>query len=923
MEESKQNYQYIICPDCQGKGKIGGKTCDHCGGVGLGTFSSGKFHYWSAVYTASSIQINHIRRTFDNIINFLCLLIGIAGFVSLLYWFWTSPFDDWLIGRTGGISDLKDLVFKNQQNQFILFFWLSLLFDLFVYYRMSRAIETRPRIKRVFISKTRSVLPNNWKELKTLINRKKELNVSKYFKNTAITVIENAYWLAKASNHKQVEPVHLFFALFQSRDMVAALSRLNVDAEKIVSKSKNLLLSLPPQEEIASFSPVVKQIFIEAYLKAYKDGLKDVDELNLILPIIKYDKDIAEILYDIEVDYDTFSNVIAWFRINDRLLENYRLYKKMAGFKPGTNMDRAYTAIATPALNQFSMDLTLMAKWGRIGLCIAQDKQINEVFEAWESGKDGVILIGPPGVGKRNLAEGIAQLMVKEDVPKIIRDKRLVELDISRLISGSSAAEAQARLMMALDEVAMAGNIVLYLENVESLMGITSGGEQSLELSDILANFVSKKLFYCLATSTEDNFARYVEARPIGNVLAKLVCNEPEINEAIQILESKIGHLEGKYRVFFTYQSIKQAIVFSQKYIHDKYLPEKAIDVLDAAAVKVLNERGEGASVNKDDIAVVVSSKANIPVTSVTSDESQKLLHLEEKIHERMVGQEEAVDSIAASLRRARAQMREDKRPIASFLFLGPTGVGKTELAKTVAEVYFGQENCMVRIDMSEYQHADSVDKMIGHIDGTLGFLTEAVRRMPFSLLLLDEIEKAHPNILNLFLQVLDDGRLTDGQGRTVDFTNCIIIATSNVGSVYIQEQISAGNNIENIKKTIVNEHLTSVMKPELINRFDGVIVFKPLTMDNVCLIAQLMLKKVAKMLEDKGIGLKVYREGLEKLAQDGFDPKFGARPLRRIIQEKVENQIANKLLAGEMKRRDSVIIDQNGNIAVEKGRVI
>jgi ATP-dependent Clp protease ATP-binding subunit ClpC len=338
-------------------------------------------------------------------------------------------------------------------------------------------------------------------------------------------------------------------------------------------------------------------------------------------------------------------------------------------------------------------------------------------------------------------------------------------------------------------------------------------------------------------------------------------------------------------------------------------------------AVRTAKEKGEQSLVTADDIAAVVSELTNIPVTKITEAESVNLLNLETLIHERMIDQEEAVKMVSASLRRARTELREGKRPIANFLFLGPTGVGKTELAKTVSAVYFGNERFMIRIDMSEYQHPDSVIKMIGDASGIKGYLTEAVRKSPFSLILLDEIEKAHPEIMNLFLQVMDDGRLTDGQGRTIDFTNSIIIATSNAGALYIQNEIFAGTPIATIKEVLINEHLNKVMRPELINRFDGVIVFEPLSLEHVFEIANLMLKSIRKMLLNKGMELKADPAGVRKLAELGFDPKFGARPLRRVLQNKVEDKIANRILSGELKRRDTVFIDENAQIQIEKGR--
>jgi ATP-dependent Clp protease ATP-binding subunit ClpB len=309
-------------------------------------------------------------------------------------------------------------------------------------------------------------------------------------------------------------------------------------------------------------------------------------------------------------------------------------------------------------------------------------------------------------------------------------------------------------------------------------------------------------------------------------------------------------------------------------------------------------------------------------MSGIAEDEQEKLMNLEDIIHKRMVNQTQAVEMVASSLRRARAEMREGKRPIAGFLFLGPTGVGKTELAKTVAEVYFNNEKNMIRLDMSEYQHQDSVKKMIGDENGSLGFLTEEVRKKPFSLILLDELEKAHPNILNLFLQVFEDGRLTDHSGKTVDFTNTIIIATSNLGSMFIQKEIEKGNmDLDKVKQELIDNYLSKVLRLEFINRFDGISVFKPLSLDNIIQVTKLLLRKTEKMLSEKGIGFFVKEEGIKKIAEKGYDPKFGARPLRRFIQDTVESDIAGKILSGEVKRRDKLVINDDMKIEIEKGK--
>ncbi|NTU99368.1 ATP-dependent Clp protease ATP-binding subunit, partial [Candidatus Falkowbacteria bacterium] len=390
----------------------------------------------------------------------------------------------------------------------------------------------------------------------------------------------------------------------------------------------------------------------------------------------------------------------------------------------------------------------------------------------------------------------------------------------------------------------------------------------------------------------------------------------PNSNQSIVILESKVGYLEGLYKVYFTYSALDEAVKLTSKYIHDRYLPKKAIEVLEAVAVKASKTKQDKV-ITREQVALHLSEVTGIPLTRVGANEGRELLTLEKKIHEHMIDQVEAVDMVAASLRRARAQLTEGKRPIASFLFLGPTGVGKTELAKSVAKVYFGDEKYMIRLDMSEYQTQDTIAKMIGD-SGNKGYLTEAVRQAPFSILLLDEFEKAHPEILNLFLQVMDDGRLTDGQGHTIDFTNCILIATSNAGAIYIQDQVKKGAPIEQIKDVLINEHLNKIMRPELINRFDGVIVFKPLSQENVVEIARLLLKKIENNLKNKGIRMRVEEAGIALIAELGFDPKFGARPLRRLLQDRIENVVANKILSGEVRRRDTIVITAEAQVEVE-----
>lgn len=922
-QNNQINTQFITCPSCSGTGKKDhGLACSNCAGMGVGVFYCERFFYWGPKLSTTYIKLSHLRRGFHLILNLTSLAIGLIGVFALGWWMWRVS------GSAGGIDVIA---FWRVQDVLILIFWLSAIAWMFIIYRLSQEEALKHKISKAKYNKKNKQyqLPNNWEEL-TRIKHKYKVDVSQGFDYGAMQIVEDAFTLTNDSKYAQVQAMHLFFSLLKDREVAAIFSRLNVNSAKLLAKIKSRLIKIKQEEGAAMLSnPVkytvlsngVKEILVEAYLQAESLGQKKVKAMNFILPCMAHDKILYEILYDLEVDQEKINNVIAWFRINERLIENYKTYRKVARFKPSSAMDRAYTAIATPILNHFSHDLTIAAKWGKLELCVGRDKEIENIFQAMESGQSGVILIGPNGVGKDAIIGGIAQLMVEEDVPKMLKDKRLVELDAARLISGASPAQAQERLLAAIDEIARSGNIVLYIDNIENLIGITAGAEESLDLSEVLVSALDRQGFCCFASATSQNYFKYIESTSIGNVMSKVEIEEPGGNQAIQMVESKIGMLENKYKVYFSYNAIEQTVKLAGKYIYDKYLPDKAIDILESAAVKVAKTRGEQAIVAKGDVAQIISEVTRIPVTKVTESESEILLKLEEKIHERMINQEEAVNMVSASLRRARAALCEGKRPIANFLFLGPTGVGKTELAKTVSEVYFGDEDYMIRLDMSEYQHPDSIKKMIGGVDGTKGYLTEAVRKSPFSLVLLDEFEKSHPDILNLFLQVMDDGRLTDGQGRTIDFTSSIIIATSNVGAIFIQEQIIAGIDVERIKQVLIDEHLNKVIRPELINRFDGVIVFKPLSMANVVDIAKLMLNNIGRMLEAKGIGLRVEEEGACKLAEQGFDPKFGARPLRRLLQDKVENIIANRILGGELKRRDTVVIDADGEVLVEKGR--
>ncbi|MFH0892672.1 MAG: ATP-dependent Clp protease ATP-binding subunit [Candidatus Falkowbacteria bacterium] len=914
MPDKKSN-QFIVCPVCEGfGGNKYGINCPNCAGMGLGRFYKGRFFYWGLNLSRVIIELSHLRKKIHQILNIIVYVIGLAGLLCLAAWVYS----------VSNSPNPEAFAFWREKNDLILIFWISVFADMFVIYRISEEERSQHKIMPLtYEEKNRNIaLPDSWEDIRKLPGRQR-IDVSRGFDINASEAVEKAFVLADRLGHK-VDPLHVFIVILSNNQVAALFSRLNADGEKLAGRIKEQLEKIDAVEGKTVFSGIVKEAFINAYAEALDLGQKKVMAKNFIISSMEKNDILREILYEMEIDRDKIMNVLTWFMVNEGLIASHRAYRASAAYKPGSNMDRAYTSIATPALNQIGYDLTVAAKWGRLEYCVARSEEIESIFQNFESGARGVILIGELGVGKSTIVDGVAQLMVKEDVPKIFADKRLMEVDTARLISGATPAQAEGRLMAIIDEVTRAGNIILFIDNIENLIGITSGNEESLDLSEVLAGAIERGNIYCLASATSANYTKFIEGKSLGGILKKIEIKEPVGNQAIQIVESKIGLIEGRYKVYFSYNAIEEVIKLSSRYIHDKYLPAKAIEILELVAVRVSKKKGPESLITKDDAAQIVGEITNIPVAKLTESESKNLLNLEERIHEQMIDQTTAVKMVSASLRRARAELREGKRPIANFLFLGPTGVGKTELAKTVANVYFGNEKCMIRLDMSEYQHPDSIKKMIGDAAaGITGYLTEAVRRSPFSLVLLDELEKAHPDILNVFLQVMDDGRLTDGQGRTVDFTSSIIIATSNVGAVYIQDEIFKGTSAEEIKRTLINEHLNKVLRPELINRFDGVIVFEPLSMENVVAIARLMVNKIGKLLEAKGIGLKVEDEGLRVLAKLGFDPKFGARPLRRLLQEKVEDKIANKILSGELKRRDAVIIDRAGEVLTEKAKAI
>jgi len=917
-QEKKEQASFTpySCEHCKGSGFVSGKKCPHCKGAGMGGYLAGDLIYWGKPINRFQIVFDKTEKTVETVVNsvfFLFLIIGLGVFG---YFIWKLDF-----------LPLRSLSFWQDQPNLMAVFWLSLLGDLYLYYRLTTQSKSKQNVKkRSYEMAPDQPVSMNWQK-KLMEKDIKYFDISKTFSYDSHQAIQKAWQLAGRLKNAEAVSIHLFAHLLSIKEIVFIFGRLGIGTKELADRLKKILAKLPvSQSKKSKVSNEMKEIFLAAYAEAYWNREEKVDPKELLIAVVKRNKTIVDLLYDYDIDLNKMVNVVQWIRVQETMRENYYKYRKKAQFKPKSNMDRAMTAIATPMLDSFSSDLTQLARMGYLAPCVDREKEVDSIFRAMEAGRKSVILVGNPGVGKKTIVEGLAQRMVAEEVPPILQDKRLVSISVPRLLS-AAPGEIEARMVRIIDEIVRSGNIVVVVQSVQNMSGISLGGEESLDLTEVLVGPASKGLFFLIATTNPYDYSRYLEMKTIGNVLQKVMVEEPEDNEAIQIIEAKTGSIEYRNKVFFSYAAIEAVLDYTKRYIHDRFLPEKAINVLEEVAVHTRKKKGERSVVGEEEVAYIISEKTKVPVSKVSEKEGAKLLKLEDRIHERVINQEAAVEMVSASLRRARTELRDAKRPIANLLFLGPTGVGKTELAKTVAEVYFGNEENMIRLDMSEYQDKLSVHKLIGAPasgrSAQGGYLTEAVRKSPFSLVLLDEFEKAHPDILNIFLQVMDDGRLTDNVGRTIDFTNSIIIATSNAGTKYIQDEVKKGTDIEAIKQALMENVLKNIYRPELLNRFDGVMVFKPLSMANVISIARLLLKKVAARLEEKGIGFEATNMAVSQFAKAGFDPQYGARPLRRVIQEKVDDKLANLFLKGQLERRDKVIFEGIDQVRVEKAKRI
>ncbi len=794
------------------------------------------------------------------------------------------------------------------------------------------------------------------------------------FTKSAEEALEIANDLAARLGHNYIGTEHILYGLVEEQNGVASKVLLNqgVTSEAILKEIEELI---GINEEAAildtdaiGFTPRTKRIIENAYVEARRINNEYIGTEHILVGIMREGDSVAvRIMMDLNVNPQ---------KLYDELIKTMSEANSQEVREKRNNNNGSFNS--TPTLNQYGSDLTKKAREGKLDPVIGRREEIDRVIQILSRRtKNNPCLIGEPGVGKTAIAEGLAEKIVVGDVPETLKDKRVVSVDISSMVAGAKyRGDFEERIKKSLEEVRKAGDVILFIDEIHTIVG-AGAAEGAVDAANILKPLLARGEIQVVGATTTNEYRKYIEKdAALERRFSPVTVAEPSEDDTVKILEGLRDKYEAHHNVKITDEAIKAAVELSTRYVNDRYLPDKAIDLIDEAASKVKmqtytkpdsmrkledeiekarREKEEAIAMqnfeeaaklrdtertkrtqleekskkwkdgntkkvmmlNKEDIAGVIATWTGIPVSKITETENEKLRHLEENLHKRVIGQDEAVTAVAKAIRRGRVGLTDPNRPIGSFLFLGPTGVGKTELAKSLAEAMFGNEDSMIRVDMSEFMESHSVAKLIGSPPGYVGYdeggqLTEKVRRKPYSVILFDEVEKAHPDVMNTMLQILEDGRLTDSQGRTVNFKNTIIIMTSNVGARLITDKnklgFSGGNKqenskqeYENIKKEVMGE-LKKQFRPELINRIDDIIVFHKLENEDIRKIIDIMISQVTKRLDAQNIKIDIDDGVKELIAKKGVDNNYGARPLRRAIQNMLEDKIAEAILAGTVK---------------------
>ncbi len=790
------------------------------------------------------------------------------------------------------------------------------------------------------------------------------------FTERAQKVLALAQEEASRLHHPGVGTEHILLGLVREGEGIAAkaLVSLGVSAEKVQQEVEKIIGPGQSQTNAMTYTPRAKKVIELSIDEARKLNHTYVGTEHILLGLIREGEGVA-------------ARVLANLNISLNKARQ-QVLQLLGGESVEANADKDSSA-GTPTLDSLARDLTQMARDGKLDPVIGRSNEIERVIQVLSRRtKNNPVLIGEPGVGKTAIAEGLAQRIVAGDIPETLRNKRVMVLDMGTVVAGTKyRGEFEDRLKKITEEIRHAGNVILFIDELHTLIG-AGGAEGAIDASNILKPALARGELQCIGATTLDEYRKHIEKdAALERRFQPITVDQPTPEEAVQILKGLRDRYEAHHRVKITDEALEAAVRLSDRYITDRFLPDKAIDLIDEAASrvrlqshtappnlkeleaqleKVRNEKDAAVQsqefekaaamrdqeqklkqelesrknewkrmqddndikVTAEDIAHIVSAWTGIPVKQLAEEESERLLNMEQILHDRVIGQNEAVTAVARAIRRARAGLKNPKRPIGSFIFLGPTGVGKTELARALAAAMFGDEDAMIRIDMSEYMERHTTARLVGAPPGYVGYeeggqLTEKVRRKPYSVVLLDEVEKAHPEVFNILLQVLDDGRLTDGKGRTVDFRNTVIIMTSNVGAEMIRKGSSLGfkpdtaNQYDDMKTKVMDE-LKKSFRPEFLNRIDEIIVFHPLTETEIGEIVELMVRELQKRLEEQDIRFTLTDRAKAFLAKEGFDPQYGARPLKRAIQRHIEDRLSEALLAGKVKRGDTIVIDSD-----------